>query len=93
MTVFEIRDYEYMAMLDLRDSERELLRKRLEELSENFGALERIETDGVPPLVTVLNTKNIMREDFAEKPFSRDEILANAPEQYDGYFRVPATLE
>jgi len=33
-----------------------------------------------------------MREDVAVKLLPRDELLANAPEEYDGYFKVPGTL-
>ena len=88
----DIERYEAMAMLDLPDCERELMRGRLEDLCESFGVLEKIDTDDVAPLVTVLDSRNIMREDVAEKLITRDEILANAPEQYDGYFQVPGTL-
>ena len=45
------------------------------------------------PLVSVLDIKNVLREDIEAKTISRDEILENAPEQYDGYFQVPGTLE
>jgi len=90
--MFEIKDYEAMAMLDLPDAERGLLRGQLEGLCESFAALEQINTDDALPLVTVLSTRNVMRADRAEKLFAREEILANAPEQYDGYFQVPGTL-
>jgi len=88
-----IKDYEAMAMLDLPEDERAVLGERLNEIEAGFAALEQIDTDGVEPLVTVLDTINIMREDVAIKQFTRDEILANAPEQQDGYFQVPGTLE
>ena len=90
--MLDIRDYEAMTMLDLQDSEREFLSLRLDELRTSFCVLEQIDTDNVLPLVSVLNTRNIMREDVMKKPFSRDEILANAPEQCDGCFLVPGTL-
>ena len=91
--MIDIRDYEAMAMFDMPDAEREALGKRLNDVAGGFAALERIETDGVKPLVTVLNLNNILREDVAVKLLTRDEILANAPEQYDGYFQGPGTLE
>jgi aspartyl-tRNA(Asn)/glutamyl-tRNA(Gln) amidotransferase subunit C len=58
-----------------------------------FKALDQIDTGDAEPLVTVLSVYNVMREDVAEKSFTRDEILINAPEEYDGYFKVPGTLE
>jgi len=88
-----IREYEAMAMLDLPDAEREKLGGLAEALTAGFDTLARIDTDGVRPLITVLDLQNVLREDFCEKRFSRDEILKNAPEQYDGHFQVPGTLE
>ena len=90
--MLDIREYEAMAMLELQNDERERLRRRFDALVGSLTALERVDTDGVEPLVTVLNLNNVMREDVAEKFLTRDAILENAPEQYDGYFQVPGTL-
>jgi len=91
--MLDIKEYEAMAMFDLPDDERAQIGKRFETLVDSLAALERIDTDNTEPLVTVLDIKNILREDVSEKLLTRDEILSNAPEQYDGYFRVPGTLE
>jgi len=88
-----IKDYEAMAMLELPDDERATLNRRLDALKSGHAALEKIMTDGVAPMVTVLDLRNILREDIMVKLLTRDEILANAPEQYDGFFKVPGTLE
>ena len=91
--MLDIRNYEAMAMLDLPDDERRALETRLCGLAGSFDTLGGIGTDGVEPLVTVLSLRNVFREDRAEKLLTRDEILSTAPEQYDGYFQVPGTLE
>ena len=91
--MLDIKEYESMAMLDLPDDEREGLDKCFMALVSDFEALEHIDTDGVEPLTTVLHLNNIMREDVSKKLFTRDAMLANAPEEYDGYFKVPGTLE
>ena len=88
-----IKEYEAMAKLDLPETERQKLSGRVEELLNSFSALERIDTAGTRPLVTVLDIQNIMRNDVAGKFVTREELLSNAPEQYDGYFQVPKTLE
>jgi len=87
-----IKEYESMAMLDLDDSERDKLGRCFDAITAGFEALEQVCTDGVEPLVTVLNLCNVMRDDVAKKLLTRDEILANAPEEYDGFFKVPGTL-
>ncbi len=62
-------------------------------LEDSFAELATADTEGVTPLVTVLDLKNVLRDDIAAKMLSREELLSNAPEQYDGYFQVPKTLE
>lgn len=93
MNVQEIRAYEAMAKLDPPGAERDWALKQAAMLEESFNALPNIPTDGVEPLVSVLPLKNVLREDVAVRMLPREEILANAPEQYDGYFQVPKTLE
>ena len=88
-----IKKYEQMAKLDLAETERAALAKEATVLEESFRKLSDIDTGGVRPLLSVLDIHNVLREDVAVKEFSREKILENAPEQYDGYFEVPKTLE
>jgi len=88
----DIKKYENMAMLELPDDEREALGERLGAITDSFIDLEQYDTGGIEPLVTVLELCNIMREDIPARLMHRDELLANAPEQQDGYFRVPGIL-
>jgi len=85
--------YERMAMLDLSDNERSVLRERLCSVCDDFSKINEHDTSGVEPLVSVLNIQNSMRDDVSEKKISRDELLKNAPEQQDGYFCVPAAID
>ena len=91
--MYDIKKYETVAMLCLSDAEREQLGGLVEALEAGFGGLGKVDTEGVEPLVSVLSIHNVLREDIAEKNFSRDEIMENALEQYDGYFQVPGTLD
>ena len=91
--MIDIKKYETIAMLDLPDDERGWIGEQAVALAESFDELDKIGADDVEPLVSVLNIEMALREDISEKIFTRDEILANAPEQYDGYFQVPGTLE
>ncbi|MCL2319662.1 MAG: Asp-tRNA(Asn)/Glu-tRNA(Gln) amidotransferase subunit GatC [Treponema sp.] len=89
----DIKEYEAMTKLDLPEEERRLLSGRISRLMDSFSVLEKIDTSGTEPLVTVLDLKNILRDDVAKKIVTRDELLSAAPEEYDGYFQVPRTLE
>ena len=87
-----IEEYESMMMFDLSDGERAQLSLRMESLADSFAALEQIDTDSVEPLISVLELHNVLREDVPAKFVTREELLSNAPEQLDGYFKVPGTL-
>ena len=91
MKVFS--DYESMAMLNLSDDERVMLKERFEEIAGGFSALDAIDVEGVEPLVTVLDLHSVMREDVSAELIQREELLSNAPEQHDGYFQVPAAID
>jgi len=86
-------DYEAMAMLCLSDDERVVLMERFDAISDGFSALNAYDTDGVEPLVSVLELKTVLREDVSAKFISREELMANAPESFDGYFQVPAAID
>ena len=88
-----IKNYEAMAKLNLPENERKWVSKRADMLIESFAALEKIDTSEIKPLVSVLNIQNVLREDICIKTVSRSVLLENAPEQYEGYFKVPKTLE
>jgi aspartyl-tRNA(Asn)/glutamyl-tRNA(Gln) amidotransferase subunit C len=88
----KIEKYEATAKFFLPQNERELIEKKITEIVNGFGELEAIDTAGVEPLVTVLNVTNVLREDICAKNISLDELLSNAPEQYDGYFQIPKAL-
>ena len=89
----DIKDYETMAKLDLSGDERRWVSDHADVLVESFAKLDGIETSGVEPLITVLEIKNVLREDVVVKMVTREELLANAPAQHDGYFQVPKTLD
>jgi len=88
-----IRDYEAMAKLDLPEAERAWVSDRADMLIDSFGQLAGIDASGLDPLITVLDIKNVLREDVNVKAFTREELLSNAPEKYDGYFQVPKTID
>ena len=91
--MFEIKSYESMAKLSLNESERATISKYSEKLLKSFDELEHISVETVEPLVTVLNANNILREDISMKFLTREELMSNAPEQSDGYFQVPRTID
>lgn len=88
-----IERYEAIAKLDLPEEERKWISDVADKLAESFKVLSEVDVSGAEPLVSVLGVQNILREDISAKMIERDELLSDAPEQYDGYFQVPKTLD
>ena len=89
----EMKTYAAMAKIGLTEDEAARLLPVASKLEQSFASLQAVDTQGVEPLVTVLTARSVMRGDVAVQMLPREEVLANAPEQADGYFIVPRTLE
>ena len=59
----------------------------------DWEALAHIDTADVERMVHVRPMVNVLRDDVAAQPFSRDDLLAQAPESMDGYWQVPRVLQ
>lgn len=82
-----------LAKLFLSDEEKEAAKKDMGRMLDYIGQLNELDTDGVEPMSHVFPVSNVFREDVVINPDDRDNILKNAPEQKDGAFKVPKTVE
>jgi aspartyl-tRNA(Asn)/glutamyl-tRNA(Gln) amidotransferase subunit C len=63
------------------------------QIVEYMDILNQADTAGVAPLFSPLSLTAAPRQDIPlEEAFSREQILANAPEQEKGMFAVPKVL-
>jgi aspartyl-tRNA(Asn)/glutamyl-tRNA(Gln) amidotransferase subunit C len=76
-------------------SEEELVNygRQLEHIVEYAEQVQALPTDGVPPTSHALPMTNAFRPDEVTPSLDREEILSQAPDSVDGYFRVPRILE
>ena len=84
---------EALNKLQLTEEETAVMLDFFEKQSEEVAVLEAIDTEHVERMVHVMPMTNILREDVAEKNFTRDELQEDAPESYDGYWQVPRLVE
>jgi aspartyl-tRNA(Asn)/glutamyl-tRNA(Gln) amidotransferase subunit C len=82
-----------LARLGITPEERERFAEQLSGILEHFRALQALDTERIAPTAQVQDLRNVMRDDVSRPPMARDLVLANAPRQEDGYFRVQAVLE
>ncbi len=66
------------------------------ELSNIIGWVEQlaeVDTDGVEPMTSVVDTTPAQRDDVVSDGGYPDQVLANAPDTADGFFTVPKVVE
>jgi len=82
-----------LARLGLTEDEVDRFQGQLSNILENFEILEKVDTGNVPPTAQSIPLKNVMRDDEVAASLPPGEILANAPQRDEDYFRVRPVLE
>ena len=82
-----------LARLHLSDEEIDRMQVQLSNILEAIETLRDVDTSHVGPTASVIQLENVMRDDVARPPMSRDAALANAPLRDDPFLRVPTVLE
>lgn len=78
-----------LSRLALSEAEIDLHAKQLNDILETMEILQQIDTEGVTPLAHVLPINNVLRDDEIKPGLPKEKVLANAPDEVDGMFRVP----
>ncbi len=82
-----------LARLGLSDEELAAYGSQLEDILEHAARVQALPTEGVEPTAHPLPMVNAHRPDEVELTLDREEVLTQAPDHVDGFFRVPAFLE
>jgi aspartyl-tRNA(Asn)/glutamyl-tRNA(Gln) amidotransferase subunit C len=82
-----------LAKLGLSEEEITTFGSQLSVILENIHILQEVDVSGVPPTAHASRLSNVMREDVPQPSYPQEVILANAPEQDEGYLKVNAILE
>ena len=82
-----------LARLEVSENEKSMFARQLSGILTYMDQLKELDTKGVEPTATVLPTDNVFRDDNVRPSLPQEKALANAPDQADGFFRVPKILE
>jgi aspartyl-tRNA(Asn)/glutamyl-tRNA(Gln) amidotransferase subunit C len=88
-----IRETAHLARLTF---EQEGLDKMKADLNRMIGFVEKLNelnTEGVEPLIYMVDETNVMREDEVKHSFSQKEALKNAPKKDSDYFKAPKVID
>ena len=89
ITIKDVEHVAKLARLALTEEEKEKFAPQLNAVLEYVDELNEVDTTGIEPMAHSIKISNVMREDEVKQEFSREEMLQNAPEEEDGFFRVP----
>lgn len=93
LTQQEVEHIAELARLQLTDEEKRLYAGQLSAILDDFQSLQRIDTEGIPPMTSAVPLDTVLRDDAVAASLPPDELLANAPDAEQGMFRVNAILD
>ncbi len=93
ITKDEVEHVAKLARLAVTEEEKERYSQQLSNILTYIEKLKELDTSRVEPTSHVLPMKNIFREDEVRPSLPREEILKNAPDRTEEFFRVPKIIE
>lgn len=82
-----------LAKLDLSAEQKEQAKKDMGRMLDYIDKLNELDTEGVEPMSHVFPVSNVFREDVVVNGDDSANTIQNAPEEKDGMFMVPRTVE
>jgi aspartyl-tRNA(Asn)/glutamyl-tRNA(Gln) amidotransferase subunit C len=81
-----------LARLDLGPDEIERTTVQLADMLDHFADIDALDLSGVEPMTQPYPLVNVFRDDVESATLDRDEVLAAAPDAFEGRFRVPPII-
>ena len=88
-----IKYLEELSRLTLTEDEEKKAKEDLTKILDYIDTLNQLDTENVEPMSHPFPYTNNFREDECKPSEERELILKNAPQQKDGCFKVPTTVE
>jgi len=85
----EVAKVAALARLDLPQEKLELFAGQVGDILAYMEKLGELNTDDVEPMYSPVEHTTVLRKDEPKKEYTREEVLANAPEQDGQFFIVP----
>lgn len=81
-----------LAKLRFTESEMEVMTTEMNNILHYVEKLNELDTDGIEPLSSIHEAVNVLRDDIEEEPLTNAEILHNAPDSLERFFKVPKVI-
>ena len=81
-----------LARISINEKKAESLAKDLTNIFQFIEKLNKLDTNTVEPLTSIVETKLQLREDKIKESNIRDQILKNSPQKNKEFFVVPKVI-
>jgi len=78
-----------LARIKLSEEDTEKFTKQLGDIIKYVDQLNEVDTTGVEPMAHPYPLYNVAREDVVSYKATKEELLKNAPEEENSFFKVP----
>lgn len=92
LTEDEVRYVAKLARLSLTDDQIHRFAQQLADVLAHVAKLHELDVADVQPMAHAMDITNVMREDEPTAPMPIEAVLANAPDPFPPFFRVPKVL-
>jgi aspartyl-tRNA(Asn)/glutamyl-tRNA(Gln) amidotransferase subunit C len=82
-----------LAKVGVTEADVEKFREQLSNILKYFEALQKLDTQGVPPTAQSVALQNVIMCDEVRPSMPAEDTLANAPAREDDFFKVRIVLE
>lgn len=93
LTKDQVKHVAKLSALTLSEEEIEKLEKQLSETLDFIKELDKIDTKNIEPTYSVTGLENVFRDDETAPSLTQDEVLQNARNKSEGYFKVKAIFD
>ena len=89
ITIKDVEHVAKLARLELTEEEKELYTKQLGDVLKYVEQMNEVDTSNVKPMSHAIDFVNVMREDKVVYEQTKEQLMMNAPDEENGFFKVP----
>ncbi len=89
ITIKDVEHVAKLARLELTEEEKQKFTTQLGDVLKYVDQMNEVDTTGVEPMAHAIDFVNVMRDDVVKYEQTKDELMKNAPNEENGFFKVP----
>ncbi len=89
ITVKDVEHVAKLARLELTEEEKEKYAGQLGDVLKYVEQMNEVDTSNVEPMAHAIDFVNVVIEDTVKYEQTKEELMQNAPDEEDGFFKVP----